>query len=69
MQVEEERDGTGRQRYRSSQCYLSTLEMKKSMGEGLSWGARAKPDPELKQLTSRTGKLPLAPTAPLFPYC
>lgn len=48
---------------------LATLEMKKSMGEGLSWGARAKPDPELKQLTSRTGKLPLAPTAPLLPYC
>lgn len=52
----------GRGRCRCSQCSLSTLQVGKSIGEGLS--RVAKPDTEPKQLTTRTGKLPPAPTAP-----
>lgn len=58
MQVEEERDGTRRQRCAYSQCYLSPLQISPSIGQGLSQGAKAKPDTDPEQLTPRTGKLP-----------
>lgn len=47
--------------------YLSTSQMGKLMGEGLSQVPRAEPGTEPKQLILGTGKLPPAPTVPYSP--